>query len=124
MSVKTRLYDSFGEMLYVVAMADGIIQPEEIDVLHKALNKHPFGKDIEWSFDYERLHQTDVEELYQKVLNICQENGPDPEYQKLIEIMEEVAHSSDGINTDEQKVIDRFIHELTDRFKNALKEIE
>nr|WP_319400238.1 TerB family tellurite resistance protein [uncultured Carboxylicivirga sp.] len=124
MSVKTRLYDAFGEMLYVVAMADGIIQPEEIDVLHKALNKHPFGKDIEWSFDYERLHQTDVEELYQKVLNICQENGPDPEYQKLIEIMEEVAHSSDGINTDEQKVIDRFIHELTDRFKNALKEIE
>ncbi|MBS2096926.1 tellurite resistance TerB family protein [Carboxylicivirga linearis] len=124
MSVKSRLYDAFGEMLYVVAMADGIIQPEEIEVLHNALQKHPAGKDIEWSFDYERLHQSNVEDLYQKVLNICQDNGPDPEYQMMVDVMEEVAHSSNGINEDEQKVIDRFIHELTDRFKKDIKQIE
>lgn len=123
MSKKTRLYDAFGEMLYVVAMADGIIQEEEKETLSKIVKVHPFGREMQWSFDYETEKEPNVEDLYQKVLNICQDNGPDPEYQMLIEVMEEVAKASSGIDSNEQKVIDRFIHELTERFKNDVKQL-
>jgi len=124
MSTRTRLYNAFGEMLYVVAMSDGIIQPEEEDVLHRILAKHPFGEDIQWSFDYEQMHISDIESLYQKVLNICHDNGPDPEYQMLINVMEEVAKASSGVDDSEKKMIDRFIFELTDRFKNDIEKLK
>ncbi len=124
MSSRTRLYDAFGELLYVVAMADGIIQPEEVEMLHEIARKYPFGEDMQWSFDYERANHNDVEDLYQRVLDICYDNGPDPEYQTLIDILEEVAHASSGIDEKEQKVIDRFIFELTERFKKDLGNIK
>ncbi len=124
MSSRTRLYDAFGELLYVVAMADGIIQPEEVEMLHEIARKYPFGEDMQWSFDYERANHNDVEDLYQRVLDICYDNGPDPEYQALIDILEEVAHASSGIDEKEQKVIDRFIFELTERFKKDLGNIK
>ncbi len=124
MSSRTRLYDAFGELLYVVAMADGIIQPEEVEMLHEIARKYPFGEDMQWSFDYERANHNDVEDLYQRVLDICYDNGPDPEYQALIDILEEVAHANSGIDEKEQKVIDRFIFELTERFKKDLGNIK
>ncbi len=123
MSTKTRLYDAFGEMLYVVAMADGIIQAEEKETLSKLVKLHPYGNEMQWSFDYETAHESNIEDVYQKVLNICQENGPDPEYQMLIEVMEEVAKASSGIDENEQQVIDRFINELTTRFKNDVNQL-
>lgn len=124
MSLKTKLYDAFGELLYVLAMADGVIQPEEIAVLEAIVDKHPFGKDIKWSFEYEELHHSNVEDLYQKVLNMCQIIGPDPEYQNMIDMMKEIAHASSGVDSNEQKVIDRFTHELTERFQDDLSKLD
>jgi uncharacterized tellurite resistance protein B-like protein len=40
-----RLYDVLGEMLYVVAMADGVIQAEERQALKKFLSNHAYIKE-------------------------------------------------------------------------------
>lgn len=50
MSKKERLYDAFGELLYVIAIADGVIQPEELVELEQIIENHPEGESINWSF--------------------------------------------------------------------------
>ncbi len=122
MNKKEKLYEAFGELIYVVAMADGIIQPEEINTLHTILANHPWASDIEWSFNYEVSHHQDLEYLYKKVLSICYQNGPDPEYQFLIDLLENIAQASNSFET-EKKVIAKFTNELTERFKNDIDKL-
>ncbi len=122
MSNKEKLYEVFGEMVYVVAMSDGIIQAEEKDALEKILADHPLAQEIEWSFNYEINKHNDTEYLYNKVLNYCHQNGPDPEYQFLVEILEAVAKASSETEN-EKKVIDRFTYELTERFKKDIDKL-
>ncbi len=124
MGNKERLYDAFGEMIYVVAMADGIIQENEIETLKNIIAYHPGAEQIKWSFNYERLKHEDLDYLYNKVLDFCYENGPDPEYKILIEVMEKVAAASSGIEKNEEDIINRFTYELTERFKRDLDKQE
>ena len=123
MTPKERIYDAFGELLYLVAKADGLIQPEEVESLEKILKGHPRARQIKWSFDYERTHRNDPEDLYLKIIDRCRENGPDPEYRFLIDILEEVARASAGIDRDEKDVIEGFVHDLTERFKKDIQSI-
>ncbi|MCB0551487.1 MAG: TerB family tellurite resistance protein [Phaeodactylibacter sp.] len=123
MTPKERIYDAFGELLYLVARADGLIQPEEVESLEKILKGHPKARQIKWSFDYERTRRNDPEDLYLKVIQRCRENGPDPEYQFLIEMLEEVARASAGIDRAEKGVIEGFVHDLTERFKKDIQSI-
>lgn len=111
-----RLYEAFGDMLYVVAMADGIIQPEEVKALERITQNHTWAKDINWAFNYDKQTNVSVDFLYNKVLNICHDFGPNPEYKYLVEILEELAKSSDGIDKEEQKIINKFTNDLTQRF--------
>ena len=122
MSNKEKLYEVFGEMVYVVAMSDGIIQAKEKDALKKIVAKNPLAKDIEWSFNYELNKHNDTEFLYERVLNYCHHNGPDPEYKFLIEILEAVANASSHSES-EKKIIDRFTYELTERFKKDIDKL-
>jgi len=122
MSNKEKLYEVFGEMVYVVAMSDGIIQPEEKDALDKILKDHPLAQEIEWSFNYEISKHNSLEYLYERVLNYCHQHGPDPEYQFLIEILEAVAKASPQTMS-EKEVIDRFSYELTERFKTDIDKL-
>lgn len=122
MSNKEKLFDAFGELVYVVAMTDGIIQPEEKQALQNIIAKHPWAKEIEWSFNYEVEKHQDIDYLYKRVLDYCHQNGPDPEYQFLIEILEAVAQASP--NTDNEKlVIEKFTNELTERFKKDIDKL-
>jgi hypothetical protein len=57
-----------------------------------------------------------VEEAYQKAILACKDNGPDPEYKYLLDIMMEVAAAFDGIVPQEQKIIENFKTELRERF--------
>ncbi len=120
---KEKLYDAFGELVYVVAMADGIIQQEETDALHNILKDHPWAKEVEWSFNYERSHHTDIDFLYGKVLDICYQNGPDPDYEKLLKILESVAAAHKGVDIKERAVINKFTSDLIVRFQNDLEKI-
>lgn len=119
---KEKLYEAFGELVYVIAMTDGIIQPEEKDALKKIIANHPWANEIEWSFNYEVEKHQNIDYLYKRVLDLCHKNGPDPEYKFLVEVLEAVANaSSDKVS--EKEVIDRFTHDLTEKFKNDLDKI-
>ena len=58
---KTELYDAFGELIYAVAKADGFIQNEEVGKLQELLASHTWGKEIGWSFNYEREKKQDLQ---------------------------------------------------------------
>jgi len=114
---KEKLYEAFGELIYVIAKADGRIQKVEKNALEKLINAHPLGAEIKWSFDYEADRNSNVEDRYQKVLNTCQAYGPTEEYLLLIDLLEKVAAASNGIDKKEQAVIDSFQADLIARFK-------
>jgi tellurite resistance protein len=119
-----KLYETFGELLYVVAMADGLIQEEEVSALETVLAEHPWAADIKWSFNYERKKERGVEEVYARVLDYCTYAGPSPEYQNMIEVMEAMAKASNGIDKDEQEVMNTFTNTLIQKFKNDIEGIK
>lgn len=112
----TKLYDAFGELLYVLVKADGAFQDIERETLHQILSKHHWAKDILWSFNYESSKNQDVEDLYKKVIYACHDIGPNPEYQFMIEVLEAVAESSLGIEETEKRIIESFKKDLLDEF--------
>ena len=113
---KEKLYEAFGELIYAVAKADGLIQDEEISKLTEILQKHEWAKDVQWSFDYEKGKENSLENVYHKALDTCHQYGPSPEYTSLIEILEEVANASNGIDSHERTIIDNFMNDLKERF--------
>jgi tellurite resistance protein len=119
-----KLYEAFGELLYVVAMADGIIQEEEITALEKVLENHPWAADIQWSFHYERKKERSVDLVYARVLDFCKHNGPHPEYQNMIEVMEAVAVASNGVDQAEKAQMSDFTTQLIQRFQHDLETIQ
>lgn len=113
---KERLYDAFGELIYALAMADGLIQPEEVRALDRILEGHPWASQIKWSFNYESSKGLDLKDVYKKALDTFTQHGQDKEYAYLIEVLQEVAKASDGIDADEQKMIERFQQDLKQNF--------
>ena len=69
-----------------------------------------------WSFEYEVKKNSDVDQVYKKVINYCEEHGPAPEYAEFIEAMKQIARASDGIDAGEEKVITSFSQDLIERF--------
>ena len=122
MKNKEALYEAFGELIYVLAMADGTIQEEEMEMIEKKLSLHPWGKEIRWSFDYEVEKRGNIEELYEKVIAHCEMLGPDREYEFLIDVLEEVANASDGIDEKEEMVINA-VKDLSIRFREEIDRI-
>ncbi len=118
---RERLYDAFGELIYAIAMADGEVQQEEVKALEETLSQHPWAKEIKWSFTYENEKKHTVEEAYQNAIDICKENGPDPEYKYLLDVMTYVADSFGGIVPQEKEILDKFKYDLRDRFISDLK---
>ena len=118
-----KLFESFGELIYVVAMADGAIQKEELTIIEKRLSIHKWGKEIKWSFDYEVSKNNSIEYLYKKVIAYCEDHGPDEEYDFLLNVLDEVAKSSDGIIKEEKEKIDGFVNDLTEKFRKDIERI-
>ncbi len=118
---RERLYDAFGELIYAIAMADGEVQQEEVETLEAFLSHHPWAKEIKWSFNYENMKNHSVEEAYNNAIDICKENGPDPEYKYILEVMTSVAEAVDGIVPQERKILDDFRFDLRERFIHDLK---
>lgn len=123
MATYEKLYEAFGELLYVMAMADGLIQEEEIAALERVLKDHEALADIRWSFDYERKKERSPEDVYAKVLDFCKHHGPDPEYQTMVQAMQAIAKASAGVDADEQAVMDTFSATLIQKFQRDLEVI-
>ena len=120
MSKKEELYETLGELLFVIAKSDGVIQEEEQNALTKILEKHSWASEIKWSFQYESSKNSTVEEVYNKVINACHSYGPTPEYEEFIEAMKLVADASDGIDENESKIINSFSADLIARFQKDI----
>ena len=123
MKANDKLYETFGELLYVVAKTDGVIQDEEIEVLNTLLESHPWAKEIKWSFNYEVSKNSDVEDIYNKVINFCQSYGPSVIYPEFIDSMKTIAAAAYGIDSDEEKVISDFSKDLIARLQSDLDKI-
>lgn len=124
MNIQDKLWDAFGELIYCVAMADGVVQKEEISTLENILQSHTWAKEIKWSFDYELSSEHSIDDLYKKVIDICHEYGPSKEYKFLIEILTQVAKASDGIDDNEERLIKNFSIDLTKRFSDDIEKLK
>lgn len=120
---KAYMYDAFGELIYLVAMADGLIQDEEVKALEDILAKHPWSKEIQWSFNYEASKNNNPEDTYKKVIMACHDYGPNPEFEFMVEVMEAVAAASAGVDDQEQAKMDKFVADLTNRFKADMEKL-
>lgn len=120
MTKQEKLYEVLGELLYTIAKADGIIQPEEQNALNDLLQKHSWASEIQWSFNYEASKNASVEETYNKVINFCHAYGPTPVYEEFIDAMKFVANASDGIDETESNIINSFSKDLIARFQRDL----
>ncbi|WP_066628865.1 tellurite resistance TerB family protein [Labilibacter marinus] len=118
-----KLYEVMGELLYAVAKADGVIQPEEKDALNKLLQNHASQEDIMWSFEYEESKNTTVEEVYNKVINFCHSYGPAAQYQEFINAMTVIAEAADGLDEKESKIINSFSKDLLARFQQDAEKL-
>ena len=117
-----QLHDAFGELIYAVALADGHIQAEETAKLKELLANHPWGKDIQCSFDYETRKGRDVREAYDKALLVLKDHGPDPEYAFLVEVVNAIAEASGGVDAKEKAMIDGFQESLYQHFLDYMDE--
>ena len=124
MTDKDRLYDSFGELIYAIAMADGIIQDEELDTLTNILDNHPWASEISWSFTYEANTGNSVDEVYAKVITFCKHYGPTKEYAEMLDVMKKIAEASDGIDFNEEIIIQSFQDDLTAHFQTELDKMD
>ena len=112
-----RLYQTFGELLYLVAIADGVISKVEIDKLNTNLKDHPEQKSIKWSFDYEMANNTSVDNLYKKIIETYSDNGPDEAYDFFINSLEQLAKADGHVEESERDLINKFSSDLLSRFK-------
>ncbi|MFK7774841.1 MAG: TerB family tellurite resistance protein [Saprospiraceae bacterium] len=119
---QARLHDAFGEIIYAVAIADGLIQEEELKLIDEKLAQFSWGEDAKWSFNWERKKETKLKEAYLKALDTLKENGPTASYYDLINILEEVAKASDGFEKKEGRVISIFNKSLRSHFLEFLDE--
>ncbi len=124
MKSRDRLYQTFGELLYVVAMSDGVINTEEIKVLEEILEEHPKGKEIKWSFDYENANKNDIETLYKKVIEVFSDHGPDEEYDFMIFALTKIAKANKGVSEQEKNIINSFSEDLLVRFTKDIEKIK
>jgi len=112
-----RLYQTFGELLYLVAIADGVISKEEIDELNIILKDHPELENIKWSFNYEMNNNTSVDLLYKRIIETYTDNGPDEAYDFFIKSLEQLSKADGVVDKSEQDLINKFSTDLLARFK-------
>jgi|GEM_PF-750481 len=124
MTEKERLYETLGELLYVIAKADGIIQDEEKDALNELLENHQWASEIKWSFEYEESKNANSEDIYKKVISFCHGHGPAEEYTEFIDAMKFVAQSANGTEETESSLISSFSSDLIERFQRDIDSLD
>jgi uncharacterized tellurite resistance protein B-like protein len=123
MVTKEKLYEAFGELLYAVAKADGLVQDEEMSTLKNLLQNHAWASEIQWSFNYEKGRGHSVDFTYKKAIDIFKEHGPDPEYARFVEILRLVGDAHAGMDDSEKQVIEKFQQDLLAQFQQDIDKI-
>ncbi|MFD0963178.1 TerB family tellurite resistance protein [Pseudofulvibacter geojedonensis] len=116
-----RLYQTFGELLYLVAMADGVVTKNEIDKLDEILKDHPASENIKWSFNYEMQSNNSIDNLYKKIIETYSDNGPDEAYDFFINALRQLAAADGNLDKKEEILINQFSSDLINRFSKDLE---
>jgi len=116
-----RLYQTFGELLYLVAMADGVVTKNEVDKLDEILKDHPASENIKWSFNYEMKSNNSIDDLYKKIIETYSDNGPDEAYDFFISALRQLAAADGNLDKKEEILINQFSSDLIDRFSKDLE---
>lgn len=116
-----RLYQTFGELLYLVAMADGVVTQNEIEKLDEILRDHPASEKIKWSFNYELISNNSIEDLYKKIIETYSDNGPDEAYEFFIKALRQLAQADGNLDNKEEILINQFSSDLIQRFSKDLE---
>ncbi|MGB0863399.1 MAG: TerB family tellurite resistance protein [Saprospiraceae bacterium] len=117
MVTKVDLFDAFGELIYALALADGVIQKEETAALTRILGDHPWASEIAWSFNYEKKKEKSLEAAFANALDTCKDYGASTDYPFLFEILDKIAAASDGVHEKEAALITKFKTELMAHFQ-------
>lgn len=120
MNAKEELYEAFGELIYAIAKADGLIDNDEISKITEILDNHPWASNIKWSFNYEWLHDEPAEQIYKKAITRCIKHGPAEEYAEMLDVMKQIAAASEETYRSEQEIIDSFSRDLIAQFQKDL----
>ena len=118
---KEDIFMAIGQLAFSIAKADGEVQAEEKEALKNIMranfNHEEAEQALSWVEWLDKKNQDTIEEAYQYSMLYFRQNK---QYltqdlkQKFVNIIEQVADSSDGISSDEQAIIDKF---KTDIFK-------
>lgn len=122
MITEHRLYSTFGELLYLVAMADGVVTNNEIKKLDEILKDHPASESIKWSFNYEMKSNNSIEDLYKKIIETYSDNGPDEAYDFFIKALRQLAQADGNLDSKEEILINQFSSDLIQRFSKDLEQ--
>jgi uncharacterized tellurite resistance protein B-like protein len=120
MNDKEELYEAFGELIYVVAKVDGLIDGDEVSKITKILDNHPWASNIKWSFNYEWLRDEPAEEIYKKAIARCLKHGPAEEYVEMLDVMKQITDASEQTYRSEQKIINSFSKDLVEQFQKDI----
>lgn len=120
MNAKEELYEAFGELIYAIAKADGLIDNDEISKITEILDNHPWASNIKWSFNYEWLNDEPAEQIYKKAITRCIKHGPAEEYAEMLDVMKQIAAASEDTYRSEQEIIDSFSRDLIAQFQKDL----
>ena len=115
MEGKQRLYCALGQLIYCVALADSVMQEEEIDKVHSLIEK--LSEDVSSNFDIaeivlllQRRQKVSTENAYRSALEeikLCKHYFDQQLKDDYLYILNGVAEAFNGIEDDEESLIAR-----------------
>jgi len=99
MATKEKVYKAFAELIYSVVMADGEISEREKASIARIVNEHPIGTTIQEYIGGERK-DISIVQSFLHTMDVCKEHGQDNEYSFLIDLTEQIAKVSEGMDDD------------------------
>ncbi len=112
------LFQALAELAYSISLADGEMQPEEKEVFINLIEQE-FKNDSWWAINRFKLLETqerkNIEQCYQFAIFAIRTNRSDFSEDlrnKFLNIITKVAESSDGLDANEKKLIERFKNDV------------
>ena len=115
MDSKEKVYDAFAELIYAVVIADGKISGTEKKVISDVIQGHLIKIDIQKYFD-SKITGISIVQSFLNTFEVCKQHGKDSEYPFLLKILEDVSRVSEGLNKDEDNLLEEFISSFRSRF--------
>jgi tellurite resistance protein len=109
------LYIGLGNLAYAVAKADGELSKEEEEALTEILEEQDHGDIALFAFKIKHHMNSLPEEAYRFALRRLRANEQEfseDQKEQFIYVLDKVAHASKGVNSKEQRLLERLRKDL------------